>query len=235
VTQLEQVIDFSRSYCYYVPVGHTIWVRIQAECRCEVFDRSTGASDEYVLGIRVQTGLRTNPPDDSLDPGYDFWMIFSKKHIFIRRSHTSAQTNNPTKVPVDERFIETGWHFRSTPGRRLTSAAEVLDALKRGLRITARTEFESGDPNRGYRIEYPVRWADGDPVKDAFRVETGPVLLMDPDANRPGLVPEFDDFRWTYLDYHNFDEVRCIQERPTRSSPAPPIPDRPMAPAGNRH
>ncbi len=58
MTQQEQVIDFSRSYCYYVPVGHTIWVRIQAECRCEVFDRAQGTSDEYVLGIRVQTGLR---------------------------------------------------------------------------------------------------------------------------------------------------------------------------------
>src|SRR4051812_38684455 len=208
------VTDFARPDCFSVPRGHTMWVRIQAECFCEVVDYATGERDEYVLGVRTQTGLRTDPPSDALDPGYDFWMTFSKKHIFVRRTHASVHTNNPTRVPVEE-FVTTGWRLRPTPARQLRNPAEILQALQDGLLIVARTEFISSDRSRGYRIEYPVKWADGDSVKDAFRVETGPVLLLDPEKVRAGVPPEFDDFRWAYLDYHGFDEVRCMVERPT--------------------
>jgi hypothetical protein len=209
-----QAIDFARSYCHYVPRGYTIWVRIQAECRCEIFDTVTGESDEYVLGVRTQTGLRTDPPSDVLDPGYDFWMIFSRKHIFVRRTHASAYASNPTRVPVDE-FISTGWQLTSVDARQLHNASEILAALQAGERLVARTEFTSADGQRGYRIEYPIKWADGDSVQDAFRVETGPVLLMDVEQVGIGVVPEFDDFQWSYLDFHTFDQIRYFTERPT--------------------
>jgi hypothetical protein len=208
------VTDFARSFCYYVPNGYTIWVRIQAECVCQVIDHASGETDEYVLGVRTQTGLRTDPPSDALDPGYDFWMIFSRDHIFVRRTHASAHTNNPTKVPVSE-FVTTGWTLNPAPARQLHTPAEVLEALQAGLPIVARTAFTSSDGAREYRIEYPVKWADGDPVRDAFRVETGPVLLLDPDRVMAGTSPAFDDFTWAYLDYHGFDGVRCLIERPT--------------------
>jgi len=209
-----QVTDFSRSYCYYVPNGYSIWVRIQAECVCEVIDSATGDIDTYVLGVRTQTGLRTEPANDALDPGYDFWMTFSKDHIFVRRNHASSHANNPTKVPVSE-FIETGWRLHPASGKSLKTPAAVLEALQSGSPVVARTTFPGRDSGQSYRIEYPVKWADGDAVNDAFRVETGPVLLMDPDAVRAGVSPQFDDFTWAYLDYHDFEHVRCLIERPT--------------------
>src|SRR5262245_27022255 len=89
-------IDFSRSFCHYVPRSDPLWVRIQIECRCEVFDRDAGQADEYLLTVRTQTGLRTEPPSDKLDPGYDFWMIFSRKHVYIKRVHTSSYNHNPS-------------------------------------------------------------------------------------------------------------------------------------------
>jgi hypothetical protein len=174
----------------------------------------TGERDEYVLGVRTQTGLRTDPPSDALDPGYDFWMTFSKDFVYVKRNHASFHTNNPTRVPVSD-FVSTGWHLQTTPAVPLTSAAGILNALQRGDRLTARTTFTSADRRRAYRIEYPIKWADGDPVKDAFRVETGPVLLLDPEPVRTGTPVEFDDFTWSYLDYHDFERVRCLIERPT--------------------
>lgn len=207
-------IDFSRSYCFYVPAGHSIWVRIQAECFCEVIDNESGERDEYVLGVRTQTGLRTDPPSDHLDPGYDFWMTFSRDFVYVKRNHASFHTNNPTRVPVGE-FISTGWHLQPAEATPLDTPAAILDALKRAARLTARTEFTSEDGQRTYRIEYPIKWADGDDVKNAFRVETGPVLLLDPERVRTGTPVEFDDFTWSYLDYHDFMSVRCLMERPT--------------------
>ena len=46
--QAAEAIDFSRSFCYYDADHGQLWVRVNVECRCEVFDRSTGASDEYL-------------------------------------------------------------------------------------------------------------------------------------------------------------------------------------------
>lgn len=214
MTAGEESIDFSRSYCWYVPAAHSIWVRIQAECICDVIDRETGAYDRYILGVRTQTGLRTDPPSDHLDPGYDFWMTFSEKFVYVKRNHASSSTNNPTRVPVGE-FIETGWKLESVPARSLGSATDVYGALRAEERLTARTTFTALESSTDYRIEYPIKWAEGDPVKSAFRVETGPVLLLDPERVRAGEPVAFHDFTWAYLDYHDGESVRCLVEQPT--------------------
>lgn len=205
--------DFSRSYCHYTPTNRKIWVRIQIECRCEVFDRSSGQSDEYFLTVRTQTGLRTRPPSDHLDPGYDFWMIFSKRHVVIRRVHTSSHNLNPSRPGVDQ-FYSSGWHLQPCPARLLRTGEEIREALEAWRPLVARSEFVSTDPSRGYAIEYPVKWADGNP-DNSFRVETGPVVLLDPEQVKVGQSLEFDDFQWAYLDYRSLDQVRCFLEKPT--------------------
>ncbi len=205
--------DFSRSFCYYIPKNQEILVRIQIECRCQVFDRSSGQSDEYFLTVRTQTGLRTDPPSDHLDPGYDFWMIFSGKHVLIRRVHTSSYNLNPSRPGVD-RFHASGWRLQPSPARLLSSGKEIRQAVQSWRPLVAVSQFVGEDPSRGYRIEYPVKWADGNP-DDTFRVETGPVVLLDPDRTEVGRSLEFDDFQWAYLDYRSFDRVRCFLEQPT--------------------
>ncbi len=225
----QTMTDFARSFCYYTVPTHTIWVRIQAECFCTVTDHRTGQTDEYVLGVRTQTGLRTIPPSDAHDPGYDFWMIFSRRHIFVRRGHASAYSHNPTRVPVEE-FATTGWHRQTALATPLSSPAAVLAALRDWRRIVARTTFASAAGDRSYTIEYPVKWADGDDVEDAFRVETGPIVLLDPDRLQVGTAPAFDDFRWAYLDYRSFDAVRCLLERPTPILSGVTAPSSPTAP-----
>ena len=205
--------DFSRSFCYYIPKTQKIRVRIQIECRCEVFDRSRGLSDEYLLTVRTQTGLRTHPPSDHLDPGYDFWMIFSRRHVLIRRVHTSSYSLNPSRPGVD-RFHSSGWRLQPSPAKLLASGKDIREAVQSWRPLVARSEFVGDDPSRGYLIEYPVKWADGNP-DDTFRVETGPVVLLDPQRLEVGRSLEFDDFQWAYLDYRSFDRVRCFLEKPT--------------------
>ena len=246
MVQRSEMIDFSRSFCHYVPRGHTFMVRIQIECRCEVFDQAAGSLDEYMLGVRTQTGLRTDPPSDALDPGYDFWMIFSRQQVFIKRVHTSSYNHNPSRMPLSD-FASSGWHVARSAATPLRSAAEVSRAVRAFQPIVARTEFRSADGPHGYAIEYPVKWADGDDEGKPFRVETGPVLLLDLERARVRADLTFDDFQWAYLDYHSFDQVRCFLERPTSilsgatyvSSPfaprrTPPLTDEAVAAIENR-
>lgn len=211
LTEQASVTDFSRSFLHCIPKPGSIWVRIQVECRCEVFDRANGSSNEYILGVRAQTGLHK---ESTVDPGYDFWVIFSKKYVYNKRVHTSAYNNNPNRVPVDE-YGPIGWHLQPCPATPIRSAAEFRKALQAWQPITARSVFASADGSRGFAIEYPVKWADANLKTDTFRVETGPVLLLEQDRARAHDNLEFEDFQWAYLDYHSFDQVRCFLERPT--------------------
>lgn len=205
------VIDFSRSFCHCVPKPGSIWVRIQVECRCEVFDRISGSSEDYILGVRAQTGLHKEP---AVDPGYDFWVIFSNKYVYNKRVHTSSYNNNPNRVPVNE-YGPIGWHLQPCKATLIHSAAEFHNALRAWQPITARSVFASADGSRGFAIEYPVKWADTNLITGEFRVETGPVILLEQDRVRVGKDLEFEDFQWAHLDYDSFDQVRCFLERPT--------------------
>ena len=41
------------------------------------------------------------------------------------------------------------------------------------------------------------------------------MLLLDPETVEVGKPPQFADFRWAHLDYHQLDHMRCLLDRPT--------------------
>ena len=51
------VIDFDRSYLHCAPRGAGIWVRTAIECRADLLDLESGASEPYLLSVKAQTGL----------------------------------------------------------------------------------------------------------------------------------------------------------------------------------
>lgn len=213
---IPRAIDFSRSYLDCTPRGTRIRVRPRLECRCVVRDRRTGDSDEYLLGVIAKTGLQPDPNAATAErtPGYDYWIIFSKKHVYTRRTHTSSYFNNPTTLRVDE-FGMARWHVERAPATRLRLGADIRRALEAWQPLVARTVFPDRDGSVDVAIEYPVKWADFNLDTDAFRVETGPVVLLPPDGVRVGRPPAFDDFQWAHLDYHSLDRVRCLLDIPT--------------------
>lgn len=162
----------------------------------------------------AKTGLGPIAGTDKMAPGYDYTIIFSKTHVFTKRSHSSAYLNNPT-VLEHKNFGDANWRFRHVPAERLKSVADIRNAIESWRRMTAKTVFTSTDGKRQFSIEYPVKWADYSVKSADFRIETGPVFLMNPDKLRVGSTPAFEDFQWAHVDYHSFDRVRCILEQPT--------------------
>ena len=212
--QATTATDFFRSCCHYVPNVEDTWrVRIQLECRAELIDANTGVKDEYLLGVRTQTGAWQDPPQM---PGYDFWMIFSKRRIYMKRVQASSFLRVSSHAEHDsDKFIESGWRLLPVEATPLRTAEEIRDALTAWRPIVAKTVFKSTDGSRHYAIEHPVKWAEADTEGGEFRVQTGPVILLDPDRIEVGEAPQFDDFQWAYLDFHDFETVRCLIERPT--------------------
>ena len=209
-----EAIHFPQSFLHCSPTGSGIWVRIQAECRGRLIDTATGKADEYVLGVVAKTGLTTDPATGGRAPGYDYWVIFSNSHVFTKRTHTSAYFNNPT-VLKHEDFGSAEWRLKRAPASPLTTPAEIQGALKDWRELSATTTFVSEDGARQYTVEYPVKWADCSVNGDAFRVETGPIFLLDPDRVEVGQTPRFEDFQWAHVDYRSFDRVRLLLERKT--------------------
>ena len=212
-TDRAQAIDFTRSFGHYKGTEKNLWVRVELQCRCEVFDRSTGDCEEYLLSVRTQTGLRTDPLSDIRDPGYDFWFIFSKRYVYIRRTLASVFGDSSSRVPF-EHFVDCDWHIHRSAATQLTSGVMIREALRNWSPVIARTEFNSADGMRGFAVEYPVKWADGN-EDNTFRVETGPVVLLDPERVRVGKSPELEEFQWAYLDYRSLNIVKIFLERPT--------------------
>jgi hypothetical protein len=209
-----EAIHFPRSFLHCSPTDSGIRVRVQMECRGRLVDAATGEADEYVLGVLAKTGLTPDPHTDGRSPGYDYVIIFSRSHVFTKRSHVSAYFNNPTVLNHEE-FGSAQWRLRSVPAQALTTPADVQIALENWREMTASTTFTSADGARKFTIEYPVKWADCLHDGSGFRVETGPVFLLDPDKFQVGQVPKLEDFRWAHLDYRSFDRVRLLMEKQT--------------------
>lgn len=209
-----EAIHFPQSFLHCSPTGSGIWVRIQVECRGRLIDTATGKTDEYVLGVVAKTGLTTDLATGARAPGYDYWVIFSRSHVFTKRTHTSAYFNNPT-VLKHEDFGHAEWRLKSAPASPLTTPAEIQSALEDWRELSATTTFVSEDGTRRYTVEYPVKWADCSLKGDAFRVETGPIFLLDPDQLAVGQTPRFEDFKWAHVDYRSFDRVRLLLEQKT--------------------
>lgn len=207
-------IDFTRSFLHCAPNKSGIWVRVQMECLCTLIDRSSGKSDQFALGVVAKTGVTKDPKTGGLAPGYDYWLIFSKDKVYTRRTHASAYGRNPTTLTEAE-FGPFGWHLEPIAGTPLTSIDEMRSALKGWRRIVARSEFASADGARIYRIDYPVKWMDVGVERAQYRVETGPIVLLDPDRVKVGAAPAIEDFQWAYMDFHAADSVRCLLDRPT--------------------
>jgi hypothetical protein len=209
-----QAIHFPQSFLYCSPNDSGIWVRVQVECRGRLTDAATGKTDEYVLGVVAKTGLSPDPKTGGRAPGYDYSIIFSRTHVFTKRSHTSAYFNNPTVLKHAE-FGTARWRLRRVQAEPLSSPSQVRQALEGWRELSATTTFTSEDGARRYSVDYPVKWADFMLNDNGFRVETGPVLMLDPDRLKVGDVPSFDDFQWAHFDYRSLDRVRCLLERKT--------------------
>lgn len=207
-------LDFCKSYMYCSPTKTGIWVRIRIECFCRLIDVATGNADEFALAVVAKTGLTKNPATGKLFPGYDYWLIFSKDTVYTRRTHATVYCSNPTTLQKSD-FGLADWHLVHVPSTELRTPADIKEALTSGKQIVAKTEFRSSDGTRAYVIEYPVKWADCGIERDSFRVETGPVVLLDPETMAQGKPPTLDDFQWAYVDYHSGDEVRLLLDRPT--------------------
>jgi hypothetical protein len=203
-----QTIDFDRSYLRFridlaaqpsITLTHKAPttvnnVRINLECRCELFDRRSGKKHVYALSSSCKSERVGAQRDCWLLPNSDFCVIASDEEFLLMKSWAriglATQKDSETdNAPVERQsgLVRDAWpefslQMRPARGRLLTSIGEIIGSIRGDRPIVARTEYDDGDFH--VAIEYPVKTINYSEEDAVFQTDTGPVLLPDLTENR---------------------------------------------------
>ena len=211
-----QTVDFSRSFMTWridllvkppatvshEPPSSLNNARIPLDCRCEIREKATGQSQEFVLGVNCKTERVGVERDIWTEPNADFVPIMSRDQFMTLKAFDCAGKQVPFYPPsrgmqperqvgsVAEAFdsvrIDVAW----CEGEVLESAGQIVAAVLDNEVLVARTEIE----NERYvaLIEYPVKSMNASERDDIYQPDTGPVLLPDLSREPADLIAGFD-------------------------------------------
>ena len=210
-----EAIDFPSSYLY-CSLDEFRHLGARSDGMPRLPDRlASGETNEYVMGVMAKTGLAPVAGTGKIAPGYDYWIIFSKTHVFTKRSHSSAYLNNPTVLEHKD-FGEANWRFHRASAKPLRSAADDPQCD----RELAADDGENSvhQRRRCTAIQHRVSGQMGGLLAEgrkAFAWKLARCSCLNSDKSASDRRPQFEDFQWAHFDYHTFDRVRCLLEQPT--------------------
>lgn len=176
--------------------------RIQIECRCEIREKQTGTSHEFVLGASCKTERVGVERDIFTEPNADFAPIFSR-HLFMNlktfdRADKGVMFYPPERgVQPERQFGKVAEAFESVQidihhceGEALETPEEIVKAVLAKHPAVARTEIE------GERyvalIECPVKTMNVNERDMIYQTDTGPVLFPDFSREPEDLIRGFE-------------------------------------------
>ena len=198
-----KTIDFSRSFLTFridtlkrepITVSHKPPfslnnARIPIECRCEITDKQTGKSEEFVLGANCKTELVGVERDIWTQPNSDFVPIFSRNRFLTVKTYDRADRRVMLYPPsrgeqphrqtgsVAEAFDSVRIDLSHCEGTILETADQIVGAVLENWRLVARTEIE----NKKYvaLLEYPIKTVNASERDKIYQTDTGPVIFPD--------------------------------------------------------
>ncbi len=211
-----QVIDFSRSFLTFridilkkapTTVSHkppfTLNnARIPIDCRCEITDKQTGGSQEFVLGVNCKTERVGVERDIWTEPNADFVPVFSRdqylyiktfdyvgKQVMLYPPSLGAQPERQVGR-VAEALDSLRIDFSYCAGELLESADQIIEATLANHPLVARTEIE--DERYVAVMDYPVKTINAGEREKIYQTDTGPLLLPDFSREPDDLIGGFE-------------------------------------------
>ena len=215
------ICDFANSYMRWVvpphpddrKPGHMPWgnsARIQLDARCEIVDRTTGASEEFFLITPCRTEWMYR--DDTLFqvPNHEYVGAWSRTHAIGLGSMTERVGQHATREPISiqDGFTSYELTVRHFPhSRRLADDAEVVQATIDNLPLVAVTEIEDDAMDALVVMEYPVKTMNIHPERNRYQVDTGPLLFADSTVDAASAI---ERLRMAFVCYNTPDVAEFV-------------------------
>jgi hypothetical protein len=163
--------------------------RIQLECRCQIFEKSTGKTDTLVLGASCKTERVGVDRDLWTEPNADFAPLFSQSRFMHIKTYARADVDVDLYPPgsgkqsdrqsgsIAEAFDDVRIDVVRRQGRLLNSAEEIVESTLANHPLAARTHIET--ERYSATIEYPIKTMNANERDGVYQADTGPVLLPD--------------------------------------------------------
>ena len=176
--------------------------RIPLDCRCEITDKGTSESQEFVLGVNCKTERVGVERDIWTEPNADFVPIFSREQFMNLKAFDHAGKQVMLYPPslgvqperqvgrVAEAFDSVRIDLVYRAGEILETVDQIIEATLANHPLVARTEIEAD--RYVAAIDYPVKTMNANEREKIYQTDTGPVLLPDLSREPEDLISGFE-------------------------------------------
>ena len=231
-----QAIDFSRSFLTFridtlkkppQTVSHkppfTLNnARIAIDCRCEMRDKRTGATQEFVLGVNCKTERVGVERDIWTEPNSDFVPVFSRdrflniktfdragKQVLLYPPSLGVQPERQTGI-VSEAFDSVRIDLAYRDSEVLQTLDQIIEAVLANHPLVARSTIEA---DRYVAVlDYPVKTINANERERIYQTDTGPLLLPDFPCEPEDLISGFE---LAFAAFNSPDWIEFLVRAPT--------------------
>lgn len=218
--------DFSRSFLQFTTdhARHTPRLQVLALCTLTEMD---GEPRRYALAGTCMSEHMYRPAGLIQEPASVFFMISDGREFLFQKAHASAARDIREAHAIGERMSTHDGHgavmqrieiaLPSWPeARRVTTYAEIRAAILGNRPLNGRTIYPL--PKRGWTVtlDYPIAVCNIAHAQEAWQVDTGPVLLPDPEQRS---VRAIETLTTGYLLYNREDYLEAALQRPIELAP----------------
>jgi hypothetical protein len=176
--------------------------RIPIDCRCEIVERATGDTREFVLGGNCKTERVGAEKDIWSFPNADFVPVFSKDHFMMIKTfdqvgksvqlYPPSLGNQPERQVgrVEDSFAGIRIDLTRQEGELLDKPEQVVKAVLANRSLVARSEYE--DERYSVILDYPIKTINANERDNFFQTDTGPIMLPDLTRDLDDLIAGFE-------------------------------------------
>ena len=174
--------------------------------------QDTGETENYCLMASCKGEDTYGEGCLFLTPSYDFCMVYSSTDFMIIRTHANAERDNTTVGDNHGHFLDVHFHISMVDAEALESVDAIVQATLDNRILNGRIEI--ADENGPYRamLEFPIKTMNVNDIRNAYQIDTGPILLPDFASSKERMV---ERFQLAFVAYNRADEAYFVIQEPT--------------------
>jgi hypothetical protein len=160
--------------------GQVYHVRFNLEASCEISDHDSGKVTRLFAGSPCRSEYTIAKRNLFQIPSAEWRLVFSDKHVIPVARQPSSVSQDVSRSPLSDLFMDTQLKIRRFGEiRELANAKQIVNATFANDCMNARSSYVDVERNVTVTVEYPVNLINVNEADAEFQICTGPVILPD--------------------------------------------------------